>query len=180
MSFDEFLKIREVWAEQWPLMEEEYKRTGNMHFDPYFHDWKMTPIEQKAWVDIRSMGLPMFPQFPVLNYFLDFANPFLKVGLECDGKEWHDEEKDAERDARLVCEGWTVYRVTGAECNKIVEPWEDTNFDWDGNPQAELIEDYFLNTSSGVVDALKRHYLGGNEKYSDLVSETLQKHRSIY
>lgn len=85
----------------------------------------MTPIERLVWGDIRQNGLVMYPQFPVLNYFLDFANPAAKVAIECDGREFHDARKDAERDERLAKIGWTVYRLTGSE---IVREYPDDEF----------------------------------------------------
>ena len=54
--------------------------------------------------------------------FLDFANPVAKVAIECDGREFHDQRKDEERDARLSEIGWTVYRLTGSQ---IVREYPD-------------------------------------------------------
>lgn len=73
----------------------------------------MTSIERLVWCDIRQIGLVMYPQVPVLNYFLDFANPVAKVAIECDGKDFHDPIKDGERDARLAEIVWRVYRLPG-------------------------------------------------------------------
>lgn len=88
--------------------------------DPYW--WEsmvdMTPIERGIWCDIRTSATVFYPQYPVLNFFVDFANPQLKVAIECDGKQWHDPEKDAIRDAKLNKIGWTVYRFTGSDCKK--------------------------------------------------------------
>jgi len=39
----------------------------------------MSPIEFNVWSDIRSNGLMFYPQFPVLNYFIDFADPIRKI-----------------------------------------------------------------------------------------------------
>lgn len=95
--------------------------------DPYaweepFGMVNMTPIERLMWCDIRQTGIVMYPQFPVLNFFLDFANPVAKVAIECDGREFHDPRKDDERDARLSEIGWTVYRLTGSQ---IVREYPD-------------------------------------------------------
>ena len=89
--------------------------------DPYWWEdiVEMTPIERSAWSDIRSCGVVFYPQFPVLGYFADFANPKFKIIIECDGKDWHDPEKDASRDAKLNALGWTVHRFTGSQCKKI-------------------------------------------------------------
>ncbi|OBR52360.1 endonuclease domain-containing protein [Paraburkholderia tropica] len=93
--------------------------------DPYrIADWPsiFTPIEAAAWGEIRGDGLPLWPQFPVGRYFVDFGNPVSRVALECDGKEFHDPKKDAQRDAELLDMGWTVYRAPGWKCMKEMTP----------------------------------------------------------
>jgi hypothetical protein len=95
-------------------------------FDPY--EWSihgiihLTPIEEWLWHDIRACNAVMYPQFPVLDYFVDFANPVAKVVIECDGAEFHDEAKDAVRDRNLLIDGWTVYRFPGWMCATDADP----------------------------------------------------------
>lgn len=77
----------------------------------------MTPIERWLWDDIRDANVVMYPQWPIDNMFLDFANPAALVAIECDGQEFHkDKAKDQARDARLESKGWTVYRIPGWMC----------------------------------------------------------------
>lgn len=77
----------------------------------------MTPIESWFWADIRACDAVLYPQYPVFNFFLDFANPVAKVAIECDGAAYHqDKAKDAARDRRLADAGWSVYRISGASC----------------------------------------------------------------
>lgn len=88
----------------------------------------MTPIEKNMWHDIRCTGAVFYPQFPVLGFFVDFANPQMKIAIECDGKQWHDPEKDAKRDAALFDIGWQVFRFTGRECNEpSTEEYDEDN-----------------------------------------------------
>jgi very-short-patch-repair endonuclease len=83
------------------------------------HILTMTPIEAWLWHDIRACNAVLYPQYPVLNFFVDFANPVAKVAIECDGKAYHqDKAKDAARDQRLTDAGWTVYRISGSDCRK--------------------------------------------------------------
>jgi len=91
--------------------------------DPYAWDEgrgiiRFTPIEQAIWNDIRTTDIVMYPQFPACGFFLDFANPRAKVAIECDGRAYHDKEKDAARDGALAHSGWTIYRITGSDCVK--------------------------------------------------------------
>lgn len=99
--------------------------------DPYqIADWVMlfTPIESAAWHDIRSYGVPMWPQFPVGKYFADFGNPVAKVALECDGKQFHDPKKDALRDKAFASMGWRVIRAPGWQCVKVLDDEEDEDY----------------------------------------------------
>lgn len=89
--------------------------------DPYAWDgigaMQMTPIEQWLWSDIREVGAVFYPQWPAAGVFLDFANPAAKVAIECDGRDYHlDRAKDAARDAKLAALGWSVFRISGADC----------------------------------------------------------------
>lgn len=77
----------------------------------------MTPIEYWLWHDIRECDCVLYPQYPVGKFFLDFANPKAKVGIECDGAAYHqDKAKDAARDKVLEDMCWTIYRISGSDC----------------------------------------------------------------
>ena len=100
--------------------------------DPY--SWEedagvtMTPIESAMWSDIRMEGAIFYPQYPVLSYFVDFANPVAKVAIECDGAEFHtDWKKDEVRDSNLRQIGWSVYRFTGSQCMKDCREFYDND-----------------------------------------------------
>jgi very-short-patch-repair endonuclease len=92
-------------------------------YDPYEVDWPMlfTPIESALWSDIRALGIPMYPQYPMeveggKHFFADFANPRRRISFECDGKAFHDATRDRERDRLLGEAGWKVFRFSGTEC----------------------------------------------------------------
>lgn len=77
----------------------------------------LSPIERLLWGDIRQQNMVMYPQFPVAGYFVDFGNPVAKVAIECDGAAFHvDAAKDASRQRHIEAKGWTVYRISGADC----------------------------------------------------------------
>ncbi len=98
------------------IFEEGSREWG---IDPYEVDWMsvFTPIERALWHDIRAANVVMYPQFPVLGYFVDFANPVSKVCIECDGAKWHtDAAADAKRENAIRIEGWRMYRITGRDC----------------------------------------------------------------
>jgi hypothetical protein len=91
--------------------------------DVNFIQWLsvLTPIEQQMWSLIRSQQVPFYPQYPVGGYFLDFANPRLKIGIECDSRSWHDRRADLdELRARDLYElGWLVFGFSGRACMRL-------------------------------------------------------------
>ena len=99
--------------------------------DPYqYFDWLQvfTPIEKNVWSDIRFLGLPFYPQFPVERYFVDFADPVKKIAIEVDGKEWHgDYEKDKLRQIEIEKLGWTIVRILGQDTFKHEEGDEESD-----------------------------------------------------
>lgn len=174
-DFSKFLEIRRTYAQILPEWMAEYDRTGDMRHDPYFMDWEFTPIERNVWSDIRTLGLPFFPQMPVLNYFLDFGNPFLKIGIECDGKAWHDHDLDRARDARLADAGWMIFRIEGHECVRMIPAYEE----FEEEDRTQVINHY-MTTSEGILTAIKRRYFDADpgELDSHLIDASLFEHRS--
>jgi very-short-patch-repair endonuclease len=95
-------------------------RTGHS-INPNIVTWEFSPIEDNAWGQIRALGLPFYPQFPILDYFADFADPLRKIAIELDGKKFHDKKRDDIRDSRLHKEGWKIYRITGRIASRYLE-----------------------------------------------------------
>lgn len=172
-----FARIRKHYELELPLMQAEYERTGRAHFDPYRLDFTsdMTPIEANTWSDIRCAGLPFFPQLSVLGYFLDFADPFKKIAIECDGKQWHNAEKDAKRDARLAEVGWTVYRIPGSMCKRTMRRPVDLLFEkreagFTNEEALRMVRahaaDWFTRTSEGIIEAIGITHYGFDDPFA--------------
>jgi very-short-patch-repair endonuclease len=51
-------------------------------------------------------------QYWIDSYRVDFAIPGVFIAIECDGKKYHDEVTDFERDRRLMAKGWRVLRFS--------------------------------------------------------------------
>jgi very-short-patch-repair endonuclease len=84
-----------------------------------------TWIEQRMSLCLDKMGVQYVSQYPVLRYNLDFAIPELKIGIECDGEQWHqDKEKERIRQERLEKEGWSVLHYSGAQINQHIDEIE--------------------------------------------------------
>lgn len=122
-SSEKFDAIRSIYKSKSHLVE--LGRDSWMNYDPEKYQglgdgWLgiMTPIERWLWEESKILGLKLWPQFPVGQYFADFAIPDAKVCIECDGSKWHDPARDAIRDANLLAMGWRVLRVPGWKCLK--------------------------------------------------------------
>ena len=131
-----------------------------MRGDPYeVGNWAalFTPIEAAAWHDIRAAGLPLWPQLPVGRFFVDFGNPVAKIALECDGKEWHDERKDAKRDQILNEMGWKVFRAPGWQCKRVM-PVPDDFYEWSNAARAEFRFQKHWGTLDRVIEQIKQAF----------------------
>lgn len=171
-KFREAVRTAGTWQERLRAIRALYQAHDEVgetaqNIEPYslgLHDhW--TPIEWKLWQDIRCTGrMHMLPQYPVGPYFLDFANPKHKIGLEADGKDYHDTERDRRRDQHLWdAFGWRVFRVTGAECFRVRpspadyerDVWEETGFDPSDDDVTDAAVAFYTGTSTGVVRAVR-------------------------
>ena len=104
--------IRDIYALQ--------KKICGDCYEAYPVDWNevFSPIERRCWESIRCIGrLPFYPQYPVDRFFVDFGDPIYRIAIECDGKNWHDKARDESRDSIIRSVGWSVFRVTGRQCN---------------------------------------------------------------
>jgi len=110
--FKKLLEIRKRYEEIGFLINGKEFRL--CPYDIYDWDKIWTPIERNTWDAIRYLGLPFYPQYPVGNYFIDFADPFKKIGIEIDGRKFHqDFERDEYRQSKLENMGWEIFRIPG-------------------------------------------------------------------
>jgi hypothetical protein len=168
-----FAAIKEVYEINMPqIMRGEY--------DPYLIDWTrfFTPIEDDAWGAIRYYGVPFYPQYPALRYFLDFADPVKKIALECDGKQWHNTAKDRRRDEELAEDDWRVFRVTGAEARASLPSRAELREQGiEGDALEWCASDWLLHSVDGVVAAIAEVYYRKREECEPKYLETLDRHR---
>lgn len=169
--------IREIYKEVIHDIEEAEKVGSGV--DPYFVDWMkvFTPVEEDAWQSIRGQGLRFYPQFPVLSYFIDFADPIKKIGLEIDGRDWHtNRDKDRARDLELLSAGWRIFRVTGAEAYACPRPpWDCAN-----GGDADERHVWMFRSVDGLVYALLQVYYRNNPDAMDGdCLRALDRHRLV-
>lgn len=82
-------------------------------------EWKMSAIESRTWSMLRCLNYckNFNPEYPVLNYFVDFGDPLKKIAIECDSKMFHfaKYKEDNERQKRIESEGWKFFRFNSAQ-----------------------------------------------------------------
>lgn len=197
-SYERIVKIRQYYdSMNRHILSQEDGRELH-HYMPYLIDWQfvLNKVEYMAWMDIRYMGsLPLYPQYPVLSYVLDFGSPHKKVGFEIDGKDFHDKKKDIIRDIELKKEGWTIFRVSGTEMMRTrvrdyneIYCAKDLDYNSLSENDKEELEKYFSTTGRGVLEAIKIFYFGGIRGYleqdrnfiTDLSIQTLKDHNYQY
>lgn len=159
--------------------------------NPNYIDWDrhFSPIEAVAWDCIRcKYGTPLYPQFPVLDYFIDFANPFVKVGIELDGKAFHDIKRDQERDQRLKQLGWQIFRIPGSDCFRpFMDPGALAERGCESYERLwrMKVEDWLNLTCDGVIQAIDLAYFQTPEQRTECrflktAFESLQRHTLTY
>lgn len=171
---DQWGFIREAYMRRIPVIMSTLKRRKTQWNDPYILPWEQlfSPIEMDAWIAIRARPMPLYPQFPVFNYFIDFANPYLRIGVELDGKAWHNAEKDRLRDTFLAAFGWKIFRIQGAECHRPfqnltdIEQADELSYH-DRHTVADHpeIRNWMLHTCDGVIEAIGQVFFGVQYPY---------------
>ena len=75
----------------------------------------MTPIEAILFQAMRGRGLTPVAQYGIGKFRADFAFTDVRLVVECDGRQWHDPDRDRVRDAALRRMGWETLHFTGSE-----------------------------------------------------------------
>ncbi len=163
--------ISKYYKDNEVAISEMFIKNKSIYFNSYPIDWSVlfTPIEALAWHSIRNKGgIVLYPQYPVLNYHLDFANPGLKIALELDGKKFHDLEKDLVRDNILRDNGWIIYRIPGKEMTdlsfKNIQYLRDNDI-YDINDIHEHLNHWIFCTGDGVIEAIKVIYFSDHNDF---------------
>lgn len=174
----QFETIRAMYVLKLPQIVARLECNLKALIDPYFLDWIriFSPIEEIAWNEIRGNGLSFYPQVPVLDYFVDFGNPLLRIAIEVDGAQYHDAQRDYTRDRNLLMEGWVVYRITGAECMRGLRFGDSAELIEEDD--ASIDEEWLYNTMEGVIHAIAVKHFGwaADENMRHLCEDCLRQH----
>jgi very-short-patch-repair endonuclease len=191
--YQQLLALRRYYESKEYQILEAFKKSKHLWARAYPTDWSqlLTPIEFLAWQTIRAKGrIVLYPQYPILKYYADFANPGLKIALELDGMNYHNSDKDRIRDENIKAEGWTIYRITGREMyNSKFKDWQVLDEqEIEEDHRAPYIQDWLMNSGDGVIEAIKTiHFTENRDRFyeTDLGTtflnychKTLEKHQS--
>lgn len=71
--------LRRLYSEAYSAAIKE----RNNKLPTYLEDWKNTlnEIEFKFYSDIKSIGVRLYPYYPINHIIVDFANPFVRVAV---------------------------------------------------------------------------------------------------
>jgi very-short-patch-repair endonuclease len=171
---DRWQLIRDIYDYMLPRIMKAAEQGGTVN--PYIVDWDMTPIERLAWMDIRGTGLPLYPQFPVGRVFLDFADPYRKIGVELDGAAFHEHDRDLARDNKLVEQGWKIFRIKGRVATKIIpNPFEYSQHPRNSGDFFEEFQQWAVNDSTGFFWALKEFFYRENPRHKSWAYDVLSR-----
>lgn len=169
--YDKLLAIKNYYINQEHNILQTFKKSKMLWAASYPIDWStlFTPIEYMAWATIKSKGrIVLYPQYPILNFHVDFANPGIKLALEVDGQLYHDPKKDLIRDNQIRAAGWTIYRITGKEMvNTKFKDWQsfyDEDID-DDDVKISYIHDWLMNSGDGIIEAIKTIHFMDNHSH---------------
>lgn len=88
------------------------KESYNKTLPPYILDWSkhLNEIQFNIWLQIRCIGVWLYPFYPIGNKFINFGNPYEKVGIEILYEDFIEEK---ENKIKLFEEnGWKVFRIS--------------------------------------------------------------------
>lgn len=182
-KYDVFKK-REIIKAKYDKIRSYIFENKSSYVNPYIVPWEsvLNANETNLFHCFRASGFPMYPQFPVGKYWVDFGNPFYKVAIEADSKTFHTIEKDIDRDFDLKKMGWTVYHIPSSLSfsKKQVDVYNVYRYD---ENYVETWEDYLRNTLEGVLDCIYSHVtgreLGYPEELEGIIYEVQQKYLLI-
>lgn len=138
---------------------EDAFRSGKHKLDPYLEDWRETlnEIEFKFYSDIKSIGVFLYPYYPVNKIFADFANPFEQIAVIIRYKK-SDENTIREKSSYLKKCGWIVYIM---ESKAVTYSAED------------LFKRKYPNSTMNLTELEPDDFLNFVNRYSTINSECL-------
>jgi hypothetical protein len=91
-------------------------RLGLSSIEPYLLDWAsiLNTPHLAVFNDARSIGVPLYPYYPIGNRFIHLGNPFKKIGIEIIYKGDSADDKKERWDS-FKQDGWTIYSIKSSD-----------------------------------------------------------------
>jgi len=133
--------------------------------------------EYNMWRDLRvwGRGLRFYPEFPIANDVVDFADPKKRIVIEVDSR-LHNSDKDAAKDKRLEQQGYRVIRINAKYTKRDIEELRDqieTLRDYNKHEDADRLKSALNRNSEIQVMGLRDEYLEPRDEavdYSEIVT----------
>ena len=117
-----------VWVKHCKLHEFKYcSRKCQGTSTAYFlaQNYGPTGIEQKLIDEFDKRGMHYFWQYKIASWLVDFAFPSYRLAIEADGKYWHGNEKQKQKDANkdhwLNAHKWSIIRLSEDDINDHID-----------------------------------------------------------
>lgn len=107
-------------------------------FSCYRRSTAETRPEAAAREALAMLGVAAFQEYPLGRYSIDFAILDRKIALEIDGSYWHNEKRDAKKNAFVESIGWKLCRVNAEEF-------------YDSQDRCGFLKQALLSTDSGLA-----------------------------
>ena len=97
------------------LYEKSYSKalqTSSQKISTDVEDWYsvMNEVQFNVYNDIKYVGIFLYPLYPIGDYFIDFGNPFAKIGIEILYKDYGLSAKQ-DRINFFEANDWKVYTI---------------------------------------------------------------------
>jgi hypothetical protein len=130
--------------------EKAYRESLNTNcntLDYHIEDWHsvLNEVQRVIYDEIKSAGVRLYPFYPIGSGFINFGNPFKRIGIEILYKNFGFKEKQ-EKIERFKIEGWTVYTFETKYISYILEKlFDNVKDEYYGESFEELDSEDKLN-----------------------------------
>nr|GFD08674.1 hypothetical protein [Tanacetum cinerariifolium] len=161
--------IREVYDIITPGIIQRAAIGARNHWYALEWNFPMPANARRAWGIIREIPIGLYPQYPVMQYFIDFADPYRRIAVFIEENDSPWKPKDIYyQDRLLIVHGWKIFRlpikvIDTYESDLLPEHLVDV-YDMGAKDKQELIErkkwdeELSRKTIDGFFRNLKHRY----------------------
>lgn len=108
----------------------ESARTGKI-INPYIVSWQFTDLQDCVWSEVRGIGLPFYPLFPIQQFYADFADPARKIVLDIEGIAMPypaELERVKKREQAFLADGWEIHTISSSTVRRLLHDVFDEDY----------------------------------------------------